>query len=218
MRTLRFSLLFLMGISGILIFTGCVASPTPESTPIPLPSDTVVPTATSTAEPTATQTISPTATVTLVPTPDLTGIEVLGAGPNNGYYLVNFFKPGIDRPYLVRTDSGIPFKCDLFEAYPDRLICYGPMLGWGTKVVFDFVDLDSGQKVYSLDYSLPDRDWGFEEKQLYSCVHPDACPQRGQGMHCENEERRDSKGQICIIGTCIDLCGFCVTIDTCDNQ
>jgi hypothetical protein len=178
----------------------------------------MVPTATNTPLLTATETIAPTVTVTLVATPDLSGIEVLGAGPSNGFYLVNFYKPGIDRPYLVQTDNGIPFKCDLYEAYPDRLVCYGPMLSWGSEVVFDFIDLDSGQKVYSLDYVLPDRDWGFGEKQLYACIHPDACSQRGQGMHCESENRRDSTGKICVIGTCIDLCGFCVTIDTCDNQ
>ncbi len=131
----------------------------------------MIPTATNTALPTATITIAPTATVTLFPTPDLSGIEVLGAGPSNGFYLVNFYKPGIDKPYLVQTDAGIPFKCDLYEAYPDRLICYGPMLSWGEKVTFNFIDIDSGEKVYSLDHVLPDRDWGFAEKQIYNCVH-----------------------------------------------
>jgi hypothetical protein len=219
MRTLRFTFLLLMGISGILVFAGCAASPIPEPTPIPLPTETAEPTATLTSEPTATATITPTATVTLVPTPDLTGIEVLGAGPESGFYLVNFYKPGIDKEYLVQTDSGIPFKCNIYkEAYPDRLICHGPMLSWGEKVQFSFIDPDTAQTVYALDYILPDRDYGFAEKKLYWCVHPDACPLRGQQMNCETEIRKDSHGKPCLWSTCIDLCGYCTSINTCDNQ
>ncbi len=135
MRTLRFTFLLLMGITGILIFTGCAASPTPEPTPIPLPTETVEPTPTLTSEPTATVTIAPTVTVTLVPTPDLTGVEVLGAGPEGGFYLVNFSKPGIDKeltsfkPIRESLLNAISYK----EAYPDRLICHGPMLCWGDE-------------------------------------------------------------------------------------
>jgi hypothetical protein len=219
MKSTRFLQIFsLLIVVGVLL-ASCAPAPTPAPTETALPTETkVIPTSTNTALPTSTITIAPTATVTLNPTPDISGIEVLGAGPSNGFYLLNFYKPGIDKEYIVQTDNGIPFSCKIYAAYPDRLICYGPMLSWGAKVVFNFIDPDTGATVYSLDYVLPDRDWGFAEKQIYNCVIPNACPERGQMMHCETEVRKDSKGKVCMIGTCIDLCGFCVGIDTCDNQ
>jgi len=212
----RFILFFLIGLT----FLGaCTPAATPEPTPIPVATETSLPpTATITVVPTPTETIAPTVTVTVVPTADLSGISVLGAGPSNGFYLVNFLKPGIDKNYLVQTDSGIPFSCEIYPAYPDRLICFGPMMGWGEKVKFNFIDLDTAQTVYQLDYILPDRDWGFAERLPFMCLDPDACPERGQKKTCETEFRRDSKGQLCIIGTCFDACGFCTGVNTCDNQ
>jgi hypothetical protein len=202
-----------------LILAACKPAPTPEPTQIPLPTETkVLPTATNTAAPTATITIAPTATVTVQPTADLSGISVLGAGPSNGFYLINFLKPGIDKEYIVQTDSGLPFSCKIYPEYPDRLICYGPMMSWGERVKFNFIDPDTTQTVYSLDYTLPDHDWGFAEQQIFWCVNPDACPERGQKKTCETEWRKNSKGKPCMIGTCFDACGFCTGIDTCDNQ
>ncbi len=64
-----------------------------------------------------------------------------------------------------------------------------------TKVQFSFIDPDTAQTVYVLDYILPDRDYGFAEKKLYWCIHPDACPLRGQQMNCETEIRKDSHGK-----------------------
>jgi hypothetical protein len=206
-------------ILGSLILAACAPTPTPEPTQAPLPTETKpLPTATNTAEPTATITIAPTATVTIQPTDDLSGISVLGAGPSNGFYLINFLKTGINKEYLMQTDSGVPFSCKIYPAYPNRLICNGPMLPWGEKVKFNFIDPDTGQTIYSLDYTLPDHDWGFAESMIYWCVNPDACPERGQKFSCETENRKNSKGKVCMIGTCFDACGFCTGIDTCDNQ
>jgi len=219
MKINKLSQIIILFLIGYVTLSGCASAPTLQPTAIPQPTITILPpTVTMTVAPTATETIAPTVTVTVVPTADLSGISVLGAGPSNGFYLVNFFKPGIDKKYLVQTESGIPFSCEIYPAYPDRLICYGPMMGWGEKVKFNFIDMDTAQTVYQLDFILPDRDWGFEERLPFMCLDPDACPERGQKKTCETEFRRDSKGQLCIIGTCFDACGFCTGVNTCDNE
>ena len=217
MKSMRVIPIFIVLFAAAFI-TGCTPAATPEPTLMP-PTETVtIPTATNTSAPTATETLAPTATVTLFPTPDLSGIKVLGAGPNGGFYLVNFYLPGIDQEYIVQTDSGIPFTCKIYQEYPDRLICNGPMLPWGQKVQFSFIDPVSGQSVYALDYTLPDRDWGFAESKLYWCADPDLCPERGEKFSCETEIRYDSKHLPCIWSTCVDACGYCTSINTCDNQ
>jgi hypothetical protein len=213
--TFLFSFILVLG----LVLTSCASAPTPEPTQTSLPTETkVIPTTTNTAAPTFTATLAPTATVTLAPTQDLSGIKVLGAGPDNGFYLVNFFQPGIATEYIVKTDTGIPFKCKIYTEYPDRLICYGPMLPWGANVNFQFIDPVTGETVYSLNYTLPDHDWGFAESKLYWCVDPDMCPERGQKFSCETEIRYDSHNLPCLWSTCVDACGYCTSINTCDNQ
>jgi hypothetical protein len=219
MKSTRFLFVFSLLIIVGFLLASCAPAPTPTPTTTALPTETkVIPTATNTSLPTSTITIAPTATVTLNPTPDLSGISVLGAGPDNGFYLVNFFKPGLATEYLVITDTGIPFNCKTYSEYPDRLICYGPMLPWGEKVQFQFIDPSTGQTVYTLPYTLPDHDWGFATSKLYWCVDPNMCPERGQKFSCETEIRYDSHHLPCIWSTCVDACGYCTSINTCDNQ
>jgi hypothetical protein len=156
----------------------------------------------------------PTQTVTIEPTPDLSGLMVLGAGPSNGGYLLNFQIPRIDRVYLVSID-GMPFKCEILTQYEDRLMCYGFMLQWGKTVEIEFIDPVSGQMVHSLNYTLPDHDYGFGTPAPPVCVNPFACPRRGQNFRCETELHYNPDGNPCMVSTCTDACGFCVGINTC---
>lgn len=206
----------LISIIMILVASACsqvglTSTATATGTPIPLPTETTIPT----EIPTATMTLAPTQTVTIVPTRDLSSIKVLGAGPSNGMYLLNFELPGVDLPYLLVVDT-IPFKCEVLPQFGERLSCSGPMLPWGKKVNFQFTDPTTGQMVYQMDYTLPAFDYEFGKEVKPICVDMNACPDRGEKFWCETEIRQNEQGY-CIVSTCTDVCGFCVGIDTCHS-
>lgn len=203
-------------LTGMLIFlTGCANSLQP-TTEVPTVTTTIL-TETATVQPTefptATLTLSPIHTVTTEATKDISNLVVLGAGPTNGVYLLNFEVPGIDRTYLLKVD-GIPFQCEILSEYGERLSCFGPMLPWGKKVNFQFIDPKSGQTFHQFDYALPAFDYGFGKPVKPACVDPNACPDRGEQFWCETEIRQNEHGY-CMVATCTDICGFCVGIDTC---
>jgi hypothetical protein len=205
-----FSLIFLF-----LVLAACTqASPTPAFNPtetvLPL---TSVPSPIPTELSTATHTIAPTQTVTVIPTRDLSAITVLGAGPSNGWYLLNFNLLGVNQAYLLTVD-GIPFKCQILAQYGDRLSCTGPMLPWGKKVTFQFTDPSTGQMRYQMEYTLPAFDYEFGKAVEPPCVDQTTCPDRGKNFWCETEIRQSDHGY-CMVSSCSDECGFCVGIDTC---
>jgi hypothetical protein len=213
LRNLKFSI----EVFGIMLFflAGCSK---PDATEAVSPVIEEKATVTETVEPTGTATpkfiFPPTHTVTIEPTQDLSGLMLLGAGPSNGGYLINFQIPGIDRVFLVSVD-GLPFKCEILPQYEDRLMCYGLMLQWGKTVEIEFIDPMTGQMVYNLNYTLPNQDYGFGTPTPPICVNPNACPQRGLNFSCETELHYDAAGKPCMVSTCTDSCGFCVGIDTC---
>jgi hypothetical protein len=207
--------IILINLLLIFFMTACAQttqSPAPQATETFEPS-TAIPTASPTELPTATQTIAPTQTVTVVPTKDLSTLTVLGAGPSNGMYLLNFNLPGVDQVYMLTVD-GIPFKCQILPQFGDRLSCYGPMLPWGKKAVFQFIDPTTGKMIYQMDYTLPAFDYEFGKSVEPTCIDRPACPGGGEKFWCETEIRQNEHGY-CMVSTCSDECGFCVGIDTC---
>jgi hypothetical protein len=203
-------------LTAILIFiTGCTnnSPATTEVTPNVTEALTETATIQPTELPTATQTFSATQTLVVEATKDISSLVVLGAGPTNGVYLLNFEVPGIDRTYLLTVD-GIPFQCEILTEYGERLSCFGPMLPWGKNVNIQFIDPKSGQTFHQIDYTLPAFDYGFGKPIKPACVNPNACPDRGEQFWCETEIRQNEHGY-CMVATCTDICGFCVGIDTC---
>lgn len=206
-----------ISLFAVILLAACSPTATLVSTVAPTIEEKPVETNTPlpTIFPTATITFAPTRTVTVNPTRDISDLSVLGAGPSNGMYLLNFNIPGLDQVYMLTVD-GIPFKCQILPEFGDRLSCAGPMQPWGKNVSMEFFDPSTGGKLYQIAYTLPAFDYEFGKATEPPCVNPVACADRGKNYWCETEIHQNEHGY-CMVATCFDACGFCVGIDTCQN-
>lgn len=192
--------------------TQTVALPAPSETT--LPTDTVVPTFTSTVTSSPLPTLTFTPTITFTATAGVANFQVYSVGQQANGMAIYFKIPGLKEAYKVVIDSNKDYSCFLDERYPERLFCYGPNIQLDENLPISFYPMGSNEAVYTGTINIP--------KAIFSTPLPVGaartwCPQRGEHVTCETENRLNLQGEPCIVSTCFDLCGYYYSINTCPD-
>jgi hypothetical protein len=130
-------LLFIFLMSWALSACG----PQPAGSPLEpgepaVPTDTGLP-PTGTPQPPTRTPLPPTPTLTPTPLPDFSQAVVQGAGRlADGRTFIVIDAPGVAGEFVGEV-AGLPYPCSFLEDYPDRLLCAGPAVPYGTLFVFD---------------------------------------------------------------------------------
>lgn len=222
------SLFIVLMISFLLSACQAATPVLPSATPAPLPtkapatateapkpSATAAPTAT--LLPTATLTLAPsaTATQTLTPTPAFAGFRILYSDYQKFGLLMVFSIPGMKDPYNL-TVNNVKYNCTLQEKLPGQLFCMGPDFPHNRKVDLAFFAPNQTQPAYKTEYVIAPIKTPTPEG--YIPPGNSDCPVRGIGASCETENRPATwPGGPCIVSTCVDICGYWYSIDTCGN-
>jgi hypothetical protein len=185
------------------------ASPVPSSTQVPTlaPSDTPVPT--DTLAPTSTQTAAPSVT----PTPAFAGFSVEFAENATYGLLMGFQIKGVKDVYRLDV-NGEAYQCSLSSKAPDHLYCYGKPFKQGETVTLVFYP-PTGDKtpLFQTTYKVMlSGTPTLSPADLIAAAK--ACKIRGVGVTCETEYRNSGKSY-CTVATCVDLCGYYYSVDTC---
>ena len=182
----------------------------------PRPSDTPVPTATETATLAPSATFTATATVTLTPTPtvDLAAAKIVSMEFTgvSSMYLV-FEITGIQHPYRVQMNA-FSYACELLTKRPDWMICSGERISYGETVRIKYFEPESEVVAYEVLTQLPE---GIPPTPLPVGDPKTWCPERGQNITCETENR-EYYGVPCVVSTCFDACGYYYSIHTCPED
>ncbi len=227
---MKFRFILIVVMVAVLAFvSACSAAPTQTPTPTTAPtltettrpSETPAPTSSQTSSTaptlTSTPTVLPTDTATVTPSgtprPTFAGFTVEYAQPASYGLLIGFIIPGIKENYRL-TVNDVVYTCELNTKAPDRLYCYGPQFVQGTTVKLVFMPLTGDNTpVFQTSYKLiligtPT----LNPTALYEAGK--ACKIRGVHVTCETEYRRNGD-TYCIVSTCVDLCGYYKSVDTC---
>jgi hypothetical protein len=182
-----------------------------------LPTETMPAPATVTPTETVTPLPTETPTVTLTPT-STTGwneLQVISVWRDANGYGIIFNIPGIDESYNATID-GKPFTCTYEARYPDRLTCLGESFRTEVEIQVIFTGADTGGVVFTTSIIIGEP--AFAPTPSYptgGVPNPNTwCPQRGQNVYCETENRI-SWDPPCLITSCFDACGYWYSIDTC---
>jgi hypothetical protein len=224
----------LIGITLILsvALAACTAAtPAPTATIAPTvvpPTETSIPPTETSLPPTVTQmpteppaatntpapTITPTITITPTTTVDFTKFKLTGVDqkPHVSMSLI-FTIPGLKSPVQVKV-GGSAFYCQVDPKYPDKLFCNGPDLVTDTELPVRFIDADGTSVIYKGTIYIPQDILG---PKLPGNIDWDKCPQRGENVTCETENRLWWNPP-CVVSTCYDACGYFYSIDTCTSQ
>ena len=126
-----------------------------------------------------------------------------------------FSIPGMKDPYNL-TVNNIKYNCTLQEKLPGQLFCMGPEFPHNRKVDLAFFAPNQTQPAYKTEYVIAPIKTPTPEG--YIPKGNADCPVRGIGASCETENRPASwPGGPCIVSTCVDICGYWYSIDTCGN-
>lgn len=228
MKSLKlFQIIMLLSfvLSACQVATPVPASPTalpptkPAATETLKPSNTPAPTATPvppTATATATLVPSATPTATLTPTPVFAGFRVLYTEYQRFGLMFAFSIPGIKQAYDLRVNK-VKYSCSLYPKLPDQMFCMGPEFPHNRKVDLAFYAPNAAanaEPIYKIDHLIapiktPTPEWYIPKGTA-------DCPVRGIGVTCETEDRPVTwPGGPCIVSTCVDICGYWYSIDTC---
>lgn len=226
-------ILWIFTTAALIVLTACSAVPTVSPTPAPLRpqiptetetqrlSATLAPSATPSLLPTVTKTQAPTvtqtATMTATPRPTFAGFQVQFVDYASYGMQFAFIIPGIRQNYRLDV-NGQSFTCNLYDQYPDRLFCIGPVFSPRTHVKLTFLPLE-GEKtpVYVSDYLIPALVTPTVDIETAKTINQGNCLVRGVNVKCETEYRVDGAG-CCVVSTCVDACGYYFSVDTCPQE
>ncbi|HZW02300.1 MAG TPA: hypothetical protein VFF68_00110, partial [Anaerolineaceae bacterium] len=186
---------------------------------------------TATAEPTATATLEPSPTATLEPTvtplptetplptstpmPDFAAGQITSVEERGENILWMMALKGLTVPLQAQV-GGKFYNCTIEGDYPDRLFCFGPAFsGDPEAVTAAFFPVEgTGTALFEGSYYLP-----VIIPTPYPPGDPSTwCPERGQDVFCETENRHDIDGNACIVESCFDACGYFYSTDTCPEE
>lgn len=197
-----------------------VTKPSQVLTSIPVQTtDTLLPTNTTvvTLPATATFTLMPSETMAITATqgPKFASFTVFNMVPEaNGTLTLGLLVPGLKESLKVVIDSK-QFFCVMDPAYLGRLFCTGPILHYEKSLVIKFMSLKGDFIAYEGTLVLPEP--AALVPTLPACDPKTWCPDRGVKFHCETEVRTWYE-PTCTVSTCVDLCGYCYSVDTCGNS
>lgn len=222
--------LFLLLMLGLMGLAACAAAPTtpppatpqPSLPPAPTLTETLPPSATplpsSTPQPSASATIpltsTPQATSSSTPRPAFAGFHVDFV--EYTYYGMQFafLIPGIKENYRLIANE-IPYTCNFYEKYPNKLYCTGPAIRPYTEVNLAFLALKgSDTPLFEAQYQMGSMITPTIPLETLKASNPTNCPQHGVNVRCETEYRKIATG-CCIVATCVDACGYYFSVDTC---
>jgi hypothetical protein len=192
----------------VAVFETRYAQPTNTQIPTETPSPTVIPSATATLLPT----LTPTETLSPTPVADFTKFKLLSVGKKEFGFQLVIQVPGLQSLADVQV-AGKPFTCQIESTFPDRLYCNGPELKMDKELQIQFIS-KAGAPLYSGFIFIPKSIFGF---QYPEGIDWDACPERGQSVSCETENRTWFEPP-CVVSTCVDKCGYFYSIDTCKQS
>lgn len=221
-------LLLIIITAAISVLPACSAVPmtaataTPPPTRLPTQTETLRPSETTTPSntplPTATATLpstsTPSLTMTATPRPIFAGFQVEFV--QYAYYGMQFafFIPGIKLNYRLLANA-LPFKCSLYDQYPNKLYCIGPAIAPNTDVQLSFLpQTGSDTPVFEATYKLGSMITPTIDIRTLKASNPTNCPQHGVNISCETEYRKN-EGGCCVVATCVDACGYYFSVDTC---
>ncbi|MAT41959.1 MAG: hypothetical protein CL609_06430 [Anaerolineaceae bacterium] len=211
-------------IAFLLLITACTpqVEPTVEIVPsTQLPSQ--IPTLTSTPIPATNTPLLPTDTPTFTPTPTITmtatsvalfdQIQILGGYYNQENSIIYLSFPKVDKNYKFVIDQH-DYECNIDLEYEDRVNCYGRFLDnqRSKSVLVQVFDPENSQLLFENEVYVP---------MTIPTPIPvgDAstwCPLRGQNVTCETEWRTEN-GEICVVSSCFDACGYYYSEHTCNE-
>lgn len=180
-----------------------ISSPVPSSTqaPTPVPTDTPAPISTDTPAPSVT------------PTPAFIGFSVEFAETTTYGLMLGLTIPGVKDIYRLDVNDAA-YTCSLAAKAPDHLYCYGKPFKQGETVSLTFYP-PTGDKtpVFQTTYKIVlSGTPTLSPEDLIAAAK--ACKIRGVHVTCETEYR-NSGSSYCEVSTCVDLCGYYYSVDTC---
>jgi hypothetical protein len=187
-------------------------SPLASATTIPSKTQKPKPTSILTDTPAPTSTKTPTSTST--PTPVFSSFSVEFAETTSYGMLLGFQIAGVKDVYRLEVD-GVAYNCSLSAKAPDHLYCYGQPFKSGKSVTLVFYQ-PTGDKIpiYQTTYKVMLIDTPtLSPDDLIAAGK--ACKIRGVHVTCESEYRKMTDTTYCEVATCVDLCGYYYSVDTC---
>jgi hypothetical protein len=175
--------------------------PTSTQAPTPVPTDTPAPTSTNTPVPSVT------------PTPAFAGFSVEFAESTTYGLVLGLTIPGVKDIYRLDVND-VAYTCSLSAKVPDHLYCYGKPFKQGETVSLAFYP-PTGDKtpIFQTTYKIVlSGTPTLSPDDLIAAAK--ACKIRGVHITCETEYRR-SGDSYCEVSTCVDLCGYYYSVDTC---
>lgn len=164
--------------------------------------------------------LSPTFTMTSSITPSPTSsavfseVTIIGGEYYGENSIIYIDIPGLDKVYGILIND-LTYQCSIAEEIPNRLICYGKYL--------------DNQKSKEADIKIMDEDTDellFEKIVYVPMTIPTPlpigeastwCPLRGTNITCETEWRTEN-GEMCIVKSCFDACGYYYSEHTCNED
>lgn len=209
-------------ITFLIFLTACSQQVEPTIELVqPTQQPTQVPTVTKTPQPptriplaaTDTPTLTITSTITMTPTLAalFDQIQILGGFYNQDNSIIYLSFPKVDKNYKFKIDQ-YDYECKVDLEYQDRVNCYGR-----------FLDNQKSKSVLVQVFDPADSKLLFEKDVYVPMTIPtpipsgDAstwCPLRGQNVTCETEWRTEN-GEICVVMSCFDACGYYYSEHTC---
>jgi len=128
--------------------------------------------------------------------------------------LMGFHIPGIKENYRLQV-NGVDYQCNLNDKAPDRLYCNGQQVKAGQTVKLAFLPLKGDNSpVFETSYQVVPYVTLTIDPRTLVAGGVDACAARGVHVTCETEYRNNGD-TYCIVSTCVDLCGYYYSVDTC---